>query len=52
VGYLAGLGLLAAVSTVAMQVGQVHPIAAYLMPWGGFFWAKLFFWRSVIKEGR
>jgi hypothetical protein len=51
-GYLAGIGLLTAMSTVAMQAGQVHPMAAYLMPWGGFFWAKLYFWRSVIKEGR
>jgi hypothetical protein len=51
-GYLGGLGVLTAASTAAMQVGQVHPMAAHLMPWGGFFWAKLYFWRAVIKEGR
>ena len=50
--YVAGMGLLIAVSTVSMQIGQVHPIAAYLMPWGGFFWAKLYFWRAVIKDAR
>jgi hypothetical protein len=50
--YLAGMGLLFAASSAGMQMGQVHPVAAYLMPWGGFFWAKLYFWRAVIKEGR
>jgi hypothetical protein len=51
-GYLAGMGILLAISTMSMRVGQVHPMAAYLMPWGGFFWAKLYFWRAIIKEGR
>ena len=50
--YLAGMGILIAASTASMQIGQVHPVAAYLMPWGGFFWAKLYFWRAVIKEAR
>ncbi len=50
--YLAGVGLLLAASTISTQMGQVHPVAAYLMPWGGFFWAKLYFWRAVIKEIR
>ena len=50
--YLAGMGILFAASSASMQLGQVHPVAAYLMPWGGFFWAKLYFWRAVIKEGR
>lgn len=50
--YLAGTAILLGASTVGMQAGQVHPVAAYLMPWGGFFWAKLYFWRAVIKETR
>jgi hypothetical protein len=50
--YVAGMGILFAASSASMQLGQVHPVAAYLMPWGGFFWAKLYFWRAVIKEGR
>jgi hypothetical protein len=51
-GYLLGTAALIAGSTAGMQLGQVHPLAAYLMPWGGLFWAKLYFWRAVIKEGR
>jgi hypothetical protein len=50
--YLVGIGLLLAASTASMEVGQMHPLAAYLMPWGGFFWAKLYFWRAVIQERR
>ena len=50
--YLGGIAILLAASTAGMRAGQVHPVAAYLMPWGGFFWAKLYFWRAVIKEGR
>ena len=50
--YLAGMSILLAISTASMRLGQVHPLAAYLMPWGGFFWAKLYFWRAVIKETR
>jgi hypothetical protein len=50
--YLAGIGILLTASTTAMEAEQVHPVAAYFMPWGGFFWAKLFFWRAVIKQGK
>jgi hypothetical protein len=49
--YLAGMAMLLTASTVSVWMGHVHGIAAYLMPWGGFFWSKLFFWRTVLKEG-
>ena len=32
--YLAGMGLLLAAATASMEAGRVHPVAAYLLPWG------------------
>jgi hypothetical protein len=49
--YLAGMSMLLTASTISVWMGHVHGIAAYLMPWGGFFWSKLFFWRTVLKAG-
>jgi hypothetical protein len=45
------LGLLGA-SAAAATRGQVFYMAAFLLPWAGFFWAKMFFWRGVIKQGK
>lgn len=51
--YLLGGGLLLALSLYATIAGQVYFLAAFLLPWAGFFWAKLFFWRGVLKrEGK
>ena len=50
VAYLAGLALLLLGSTVAVVYGAVYPVAAYFLPWAGLFWAKLFFWRTVLKN--
>lgn len=50
VAYIAGLALLVFGSTVSALYGAVHPVAAYLLPWAGFFWAKLFFWRKVLEK--
>ncbi len=47
--YLAGMLVLLAASTVSAMLGDVYYVAAYLLPWAGFFWAKLFFWRGVIR---
>ncbi len=47
--YLAGMLVLLSASAVSAVFGQVYYVAAYLMPWAGFFWAKLFFWRGVIR---
>ena len=47
--YMVGLALLLAGSMVSMLYGAVHPIAACFLPWAGFFWAKLFFWKSMLK---
>ena len=50
VAYMAGLVLLLFGSTIAVLYGAVYPVAAYFLPWAGFFWAKLFFWRTVLKN--
>ncbi len=48
-GYLAGcLGLFSA-SALSSMLGHVYYVAALLLPWAGFFWAKLFFWRGVLR---
>jgi hypothetical protein len=52
VAYLALAGMILAASTMSVLEGTVNPVAGYLMPWAGFFWAKLFFWRKVIQVNR
>ena len=47
--YMVGLALLLAASTMAVLYGAVHPIPACFLPWAGFFWAKLFFWKTLLK---
>lgn len=47
--YLAGGGLLLGGSLWAIVYGSMDTVPALLMPWAGFYWSKLFFWRGVIK---
>lgn len=47
--YFAGIAALLGSAVVATLYGQVNTLPAVMMPWAGFYWAKLFFWRSVIK---
>jgi hypothetical protein len=46
--YVLGAGMLLGLSAVSIFSGHVDTVAAALMPWAGFFWAKLFFWRQVL----
>lgn len=46
--YLAGVLLLLGGSAVSAIYGHVYYMAALLLPWAGFFWAKMFFWRDVL----
>jgi hypothetical protein len=48
VAYLVGVAVLVGSGVAAIVYGQVHPIPALLLPWAGFYWAKLFLWRRVI----
>lgn len=51
-GYVLGLTLLFGLSGAASVRGEVYYLAGFLMPWVGFFWAKTYFWRAVLVEGK
>ena len=48
-GYVLGAGMLLGLSVLSVFSGQVDKVAAVMMPWAGFYWAKLFFWRRVLR---
>lgn len=53
--YLAGVLLLLGAAAASALYGHVYYMAALLLPWAGFFWAKMFFWRELlapVKGGR
>jgi hypothetical protein len=50
--YALGGGVLLGLSGFSMFNGQVDMVAAAMMPWAGFFWAKLFFWRKVLSGSK
>jgi hypothetical protein len=47
--YVGGAALLMGSALAAATFGQVSTVPALLMPWAGFYWARLFFWRKVVK---
>lgn len=47
--YMLGIGVLCGASVLSSMLGQVYYVAAFLLPWAGFFWAKMFFWRGVLR---
>jgi hypothetical protein len=47
--YLSGAALLIGSALAASIYGQVSTVPALLMPWAGFYWARLFLWRKVVK---
>lgn len=47
--YVAGMTVLVGSAAGALVYGQVSAVPALLMPWTGFYWARLFFWRRVVK---
>ena len=49
VGYACGVLLLLALSTAIAIRGHTYFVAAYLLPWAGFFWAKMHFWRGILS---
>ena len=46
---IAGALLIIGASVVAVLRGDLDPFPALLMPWAGFYWAKLFIWRGVVE---
>jgi hypothetical protein len=49
VAYIAGSVALLGGSIWAIMFGAMDALPALLMPWAGFYWGKLFFWRGIIK---
>jgi hypothetical protein len=47
--YAAGVLALVGASTWAHTEGGVEMLPAVMMPWAGFYWGKLFFWRGIIE---
>lgn len=45
---LAGAALIFGASAEALLQGDLDPLPAVLMPWAGFYWAKLFGWRGIV----
>ena len=45
---IAGAILIFGASAVAILRGELDPFPAVLVPWAGFYWAKLFSWRGVV----
>ncbi len=46
---IAGAALIFGASAAAIVRGDLDPLPALLMPWAGFYWAKLFSWRGVVE---
>ncbi len=46
--YGLGVVLLIGSALAATFYGHVNAVPALLMPWAGFYWARLFFWRRVV----
>jgi hypothetical protein len=50
--YLLGGLLLVGGTIAAFAYERVSIVPALLMPWAGYYWARLFLWRRVIKLGK
>lgn len=48
-GYAVGILLLVGASVLAFAKGAMDPVPAVLMPWAGFYWGKLFWWRGIVS---
>ena len=46
--YLFGIVMFIALSVACIYSGALDGIPAFALPWAGFFWAKMFFWKDVI----
>ena len=46
--YVVGIGCLIGLSAWSFSLGSLDYMAAFALPWAGFFWGKLFTWRRVI----
>lgn len=52
IAYLLGIIILVGSAIAAFSYGRVDMVPALLMPWAGFYWAKMFLWRRVINAAK
>ena len=45
---IVGAALIFGASATGIVRGDLDPLPAVLVPWAGFYWAKLFSWRGVV----
>ncbi len=54
--YALGILMFIGVSVACVWSGALDGLPAFALPWAGFFWAKMFFWKGVIappsKKGK
>ncbi len=48
VWYFLGMTALVALSGICVWTGFLHLVAAFALPWAGYFWAKMFFWKGLV----
>ncbi len=46
--YLLGIVTFFTLSGFAVATGFLEPVAAIALPWAGYFWAKMFFWKGLV----
>jgi len=46
--YLLGILTFIGLSVACIVSGALDGLPAFALPWAGFFWAKMFFWKGVI----
>ena len=46
--YVLGMGLFIGLSIMTVLAGFLDPVPAFSLPWAGYFWAKMFFWKGII----
>lgn len=46
--YLLGIGMMVALAGVCVSTGFLSAWAAFALPWAGYFWAKMFFWKGLV----
>ncbi len=46
--YFLGIVALVTLSGICIWTGFLDPVAAFALPWAGYFWAKMFFWKGLV----
>ena len=48
--YVIGIVIFLGLSALSVNSGSLDAMAAFALPWAGFFWAKMFFWKGIIAQ--